>query len=90
LCLLGVSILTAGVTDELMERYDLKLGGVYELNNQAKHYVSNWGEDCRTHLIFDYVEANIARPPLEVVSVVLCFIFFTSLPPNQWMIIIDI
>jgi hypothetical protein len=44
----------------------LDVGGVFELNNQAKHYVSNWGTTPRVHLIFDYLDADDATPPLEV------------------------
>jgi hypothetical protein len=42
---------------------------VYELNNQSKHYVSNWGEQARVHLIFDYVDNDSLLPQsLEVLT----------------------
>ena len=62
----GGVIFRAGPTEPLMQRYRLEVGGVYELNNQSKHYVSNWGATERVHLIFDYVDDDESLPPVEV------------------------
>ena len=43
-----------GATVETIQRIDCTPGHVFEINNQAKHAVSNCGEDCRVHLILDY------------------------------------
>ena len=37
-------VFRAGHTEDLLQRYALTVGGVFELNNQSKHYVSNWAE----------------------------------------------
>jgi hypothetical protein len=42
----------AGPTERDMRRFALPVGKVFELNNQAKHHVSNWGMNPRVHLIF--------------------------------------
>lgn len=62
----GGVVFRAGPTEALMARYGLAVGGCFELNNQAKHYVSNWGETERVHLILDYVDDDTDLPPLEV------------------------
>eukprot|EP00804_Cyclotella_cryptica_P027780 CCRYP_009195-RB/>CCRYP_009195-RB protein AED:0.29 eAED:0.34 QI:0/0/0/1/0/0/3/0/675 len=47
-----------GPTEQSMERVDCSPGHVFEMNNQAKHAVTNGGEDFRVHLILDYVEPS--------------------------------
>ena len=43
-----------GPTLDQMQRIECTPGHVFEINNQAKHAVSNCGDDCRVHLILDY------------------------------------
>ena len=45
-----------GPTEKLMERIDCTPGHVFEMNNQAKHAVTNGGTEFRVHLILDYVD----------------------------------
>ncbi|CAI5726817.1 unnamed protein product [Hyaloperonospora brassicae] len=45
-----------GPNDENMQRYELKQGTLYELNNIGRHCVKNNWDQHRVHLIFDYVE----------------------------------
>lgn len=47
-----------GPTNELMEKYLFDEGRIVELNNQAKHAVTNNMTRPRIHLIFDYVETD--------------------------------
>lgn len=47
-----------GPTEQCMERVDCSPGHVFEMNNQAKHAVTNGGKDFRVHLILDYVESS--------------------------------
>lgn len=47
-----------GLTEETMERIDCTPGHVFEMNNQAKHAVSNVGDQFRVHLILDYVDLS--------------------------------
>lgn len=44
-----------GPTEQSMERIDCTPGHVFEMNNQAKHAVTNGGAEFRVHLILDYV-----------------------------------
>ncbi|KAL3922783.1 MAG: hypothetical protein SGILL_002014 [Bacillariaceae sp.] len=44
-----------GMAPHLLERIDCTPGHVFEINNQAKHAVSNCDTDHRVHLIIDYV-----------------------------------
>ena len=45
-----------GPTPQSMARIDCEPGHVFEINNQAKHSVSNCSNDSRVHLILDYLE----------------------------------
>jgi len=45
-----------GPTVESMDRIPTVPGHVFEMNNQAKHAVSNCSSDYRVHLILDYVD----------------------------------
>lgn len=45
-----------GPTVEAMQRIDCEPGHVFEINNQAKHAVSNCDVDSRVHLILDYID----------------------------------
>lgn len=44
-----------GPTVSSMSRIDCQPGHVFEINNQAKHAVSNCDTDSRVHLILDYI-----------------------------------
>lgn len=50
-----------GLTENSLQRIDCQPGHVFEINNQAKHAVSNCDDDHRVHLILDYVDADSAR-----------------------------
>mmetsp|Transcript_16492 Transcript_16492/g.36112 ORF Transcript_16492/g.36112 Transcript_16492/m.36112 type:complete len:645 (-) Transcript_16492:1850-3784(-) len=54
-----------GGTVETMERISTTPGHVFEMNNQAKHAVSNCSNDYRVHAILDYVDPEYAAslPP---------------------------
>ncbi len=45
-----------GPTPDSMQRIDCQPGHIFEINNQAKHAVSNCDTDSRVHLILDYME----------------------------------
>mmetsp|Transcript_39857 Transcript_39857/g.67984 ORF Transcript_39857/g.67984 Transcript_39857/m.67984 type:complete len:666 (+) Transcript_39857:106-2103(+) len=45
-----------GPAETKMERVDVTPGHVFEMNNQAKHAVTNAGSEFRVHLILDYVD----------------------------------
>lgn len=45
-----------GPTEDDMGRVDCAPGHVFEMNNQAKHAVSNCSDEHRVHLILDYVD----------------------------------
>ena len=47
-----------GPTESLMQRVNCIPGHVFEMNNQAKHAVSNCQDEYRVHLILDYVDAS--------------------------------
>ena len=47
-----------GPSVESMERIHTRPGHVFEMNNQAKHAVSNCSNDYRVHLILDYVDRD--------------------------------
>jgi hypothetical protein len=47
-----------GLTIDSLQRIDCTPGHVFEINNQAKHTVSNCSTDHRVHLILDYVDAD--------------------------------
>ena len=49
-----------GPTNTTMQRVDCTPGHVFEMNNQAKHAVSNCGDYHRMHLIFDYVSTEFS------------------------------
>eukprot|EP00579_Thalassiosira_antarctica_P002802 CAMPEP_0201878150 /NCGR_PEP_ID=MMETSP0902-20130614/9396_1 /ASSEMBLY_ACC=CAM_ASM_000551 /TAXON_ID=420261 /ORGANISM="Thalassiosira antarctica, Strain CCMP982" /LENGTH=685 /DNA_ID=CAMNT_0048405757 /DNA_START=45 /DNA_END=2099 /DNA_ORIENTATION=+ len=44
-----------GLTEQSLERIDCTPGHIFEMNNQAKHAVTNAGSEFRVHLILDYV-----------------------------------
>jgi hypothetical protein len=54
-----------GPTVERLDRISTAFGHVFELNNQAKHVVSNCSSDYRVHLILYYVDPEYASslPP---------------------------
>ncbi|CAH0492205.1 unnamed protein product [Peronospora farinosa] len=47
-----------GPNDQNMQRYELKEGNLYELNNSCRHRVKNNWDQHRVHMIFDYVEED--------------------------------
>jgi hypothetical protein len=47
-----------GPTVAAMQRIDCEPGHVFEINNQAKHAVSNCDTDSRVHLILDYIDSQ--------------------------------
>lgn len=47
-----------GPNEQSLERVDCSPGHVFELNNQAKHAVTNAGDLFRVHLILDYVNPS--------------------------------
>lgn len=56
-----------GPNEQSMLSYDVSEGRIIELNNQAKHAVTNNLAYNRVHLIFDYVEDYpITRYALQV------------------------
>uniref|UniRef100_A0A7S1XSD5 Aspartyl/asparaginy/proline hydroxylase domain-containing protein n=1 Tax=Phaeomonas parva TaxID=124430 RepID=A0A7S1XSD5_9STRA len=52
----GGVVFRVGPREDALTRWGLAPGKVVELNNQAKHFVTNFGDEFRTHLIFDYVD----------------------------------
>lgn len=55
-------IFRVGMTDDCLERIPLIPGHMFEMNNQARHTVSNHSQHHRVHLILDYVDKkNIPR-----------------------------
>jgi Aspartyl/Asparaginyl beta-hydroxylase/Sulfotransferase domain len=54
-------VFTCGPIPTAVERVDCTPGHVFEMNNQAKHAVSNCGDDHRVHLILDYVNADVSH-----------------------------
>jgi hypothetical protein len=57
-----------GPNEGSMSSYQLEEGRIIELNNQAKHSVSNRWNTNRVHLIFDYVEDYpLTRYQLQVI-----------------------
>jgi hypothetical protein len=68
-----------GPNEQSMLSYDVSEGRIIELNNQAKHAVTNNLSYHRVHLIFDYVEDfPITRYTLQV-----RYPLPSSLPPPQ-------
>eukprot|EP00536_Pseudo-nitzschia_multiseries_P003245 jgi/Psemu1/185426/e_gw1.48.116.1 len=51
-------VFRCGPSTELLQRISCEPGHVFEINNQAKHAVSNCDHVHRVHLILDYVEKN--------------------------------
>lgn len=45
-----------GPTTTTMQRIDCQPGHIFEINNMAKHAVSNCDSDSRVHLIMDYMD----------------------------------
>jgi hypothetical protein len=52
-----------GLLPSKLQRIDCTPGHVFEINNQAKHAVSNCDDDYRVHLILDYVDADFSMRP---------------------------
>ena len=52
-----------GLSPEALERIDCSPGHIFEINNQAKHAVSNCDDDYRVHLILDYVDEGFDLRP---------------------------
>jgi hypothetical protein len=48
-----------GPSPESMQRIDCTPGHIFEINNQAKHAVSNCDSDHRVHLIIDYIHGPL-------------------------------
>ena len=60
-------VFQCGLTLDKLQRIDCTPGHVFEINNQAKHAVSNTDDDYRVHLILDYVDADFdMRPPIQL------------------------
>lgn len=57
-----------GLTVDDLQRIDCTPGHVFEINNQAKHAVSNCDSDHRVHLILDYVEPDFQMPRVVQLS----------------------
>ncbi|GBG26797.1 Heparan sulfate glucosamine 3-O-sulfotransferase 4 [Hondaea fermentalgiana] len=53
-------VFKAGHNDDALERVAFETGVAIELNNRAKHNVINNWDQYRVHLIFDYVELDLA------------------------------
>lgn len=64
-----------GPTPESMQRIDCTPGHIFEINNQAKHAVSNCDSDSRVHLILDYINEPEGPSPS-----------ITSLEPGEILI----
>ncbi|MBL4710450.1 MAG: aspartyl/asparaginyl beta-hydroxylase domain-containing protein [Flavobacteriales bacterium] len=47
------------------EKFSLKEGEAYEVNNSAKHAVANTGNTDRIHLIFEYLDYNIQSKTIQ-------------------------
>ena len=47
-----------GPNEAGIQKYDFGEGRIVELNNQAKHAVTNNWDQGRVHLIFDYVDES--------------------------------
>lgn len=60
-------IFRCGPGPDALSRIDCTPGHVFEMNNQAKHAVSNCGNDHRVHLILDFVDNDfIIRRRLQL------------------------
>lgn len=64
-------VFRVGPTADALQRFRLAPGKVVELNNQAKHFVSNLWSEYRTHLIFDYVDDAAPADLLDIPTVEL-------------------
>lgn len=56
-------VFQCGVALDSLQRIPCAPGHVFEINNQAKHAVSNCDTDHRVHLILDYVDADFPLLP---------------------------
>jgi hypothetical protein len=52
-----------GLLPNTIQPIECTPGHVFEINNQAKHAVSNCDDDYRVHLILDYVDADFSMRP---------------------------
>jgi hypothetical protein len=52
-----------GLLPSTIQPIECTPGHVFEINNQAKHAVSNCDDDYRVHLILDYVDADFSMRP---------------------------
>ncbi|KAL4109441.1 hypothetical protein PRIC1_001141 [Phytophthora ramorum] len=55
-----------GPNDQSMQRYELKQGNLYELNNISRHRVKNNWDQHRVHMIFDYVDEDFPLNRMEL------------------------
>lgn len=53
----------AGSVAEAMQRFEVPVGSIFELNNRSKHAVYNGWQHHRVHLIFDWLEDLEAETP---------------------------
>ena len=56
----GKVLFQCGPNVDNMKRISADEGRVFEMNNQAKHFVANHWEEYRVHVILDYVEKDNA------------------------------
>jgi len=66
-------VFRVGPDEENLLRFQLAPGEVVELNNQAKHFVTNFWDEYRSHLIFDFVDeaapADLRFPRMPEIDV---------------------
>ncbi|TDH65503.1 hypothetical protein CCR75_004044 [Bremia lactucae] len=55
-----------GLNDQNMQRYELRQGNLYELNNMSCHCVRNNWTQHRVHLIFDYADEGFPLKHLDL------------------------
>lgn len=55
-------VFRVGPSEDLLQRISCEPGHVFEINNQAKHAVSNCDSVHRVHLILDYVVQDLTDP----------------------------
>ncbi|CEG46544.1 (heparan sulfate)-glucosamine 3-sulfotransferase 1 [Plasmopara halstedii] len=55
-----------GPNDRNLQRYELKQGNLYELNNSCRHSVTNNWNQHRVHLILDYVDNPLILNPIDL------------------------
>ncbi|KAK1931909.1 Membrane-associated sulfotransferase kil1 [Phytophthora citrophthora] len=55
-----------GPNDQSMQKYELKQGNLYELNNISRHRVKNNWDQHRVHMIFDYVDEDFPLNTMDL------------------------